>query len=94
MATPKWELDRIGFFLTTLEGFIFLVVLVLDLQKHGNRHFAEIILHCAGHITLEASATTNDIYASIDSVTAKIAQQMRKFKTRHLATYRSARRAA
>jgi len=67
---------------------------VLDLQKHGNRHFAEIILHCAGHITLEASATTTDIYASIDSVAMKIEQQMRKYKTRHLAAYRAHKKAA
>jgi putative sigma-54 modulation protein len=67
---------------------------ILDIQKHGNRHFAEIILHCADHITLESSATTTDIYVSIDSAALKIAQQMRKFKTRHLAAYRSARRAA
>ena len=67
---------------------------VLDIQKHGDRHFAEVILRCANHITLEASATTHDIYASIDAVTSKIAQQMRKFKTRHLNAYRQARRAA
>jgi len=70
---------------------------VLDIQKHGNRHFAEIILHCADHITIEASATTTDIYASIDSTALKIAQQMRKCKTRHMASYRhprNARRAA
>lgn len=67
---------------------------VLDIQKHGNRHFAEIILHCANHITLEASATTTDIYASIDSATFKIAQQMRKFKTRHLAALRGHSRKA
>ncbi len=68
--------------------------IVLDLQKHGNRHFAEIILHCAGHITIEASATTTDIYASIDSAAMKIEQQMRKFKTKHLAAYRSFSRKA
>ncbi len=67
---------------------------VLDLQKHGNRHFAEIILHCANHITIEASATTHDIYASIDAVSLKVAQQMRKHKQRHLASFRNTRQAA
>ena len=67
---------------------------VLDLQKHGNRHFAEIILHCANHITIEASATTHDIYASIDAVALKVAQQMRKHKQRHLASFRNVRQAA
>ena len=67
---------------------------VLDLQKHGNRHFAEIILHCANHITIEASVTTHDIYASIDAVVTKVAQQMRKHKQRHLASFRNVREAA
>jgi ribosome-associated translation inhibitor RaiA len=43
---------------------------------------------------LEASVTTNNLYASIDLAVDKIAQQMRKFKTRHLLGYRAARRAA
>ena len=67
---------------------------VLDLQKHRNRHFAEVILRCANHITIEASMTTTDLYASIDAAVAKAVQQMRKFKTRHLLGYRAARRAA
>ena len=67
---------------------------ILDLQKHGDRHMAEIILHCAGHITIEASATTHDIYASLDAVGMKIAQQMRKHKARHLASFRHPRKAA
>ena len=53
---------------------------ILDVEKH--RHFAEIILHCANHITIEASDETDDMYASIDGVTAKIAQQMRKYKAK------------
>ena len=53
---------------------------ILDVQKH--RHFAEIILHCCNHITIEASEETDDMYASIDGVVAKIARQMRKYKTR------------
>lgn len=70
------------------------VHVVLDVQKHGNRHFAEAILRCADHITLEASAETDDLYASLDLVFAKIAQQMRKAKARHLMAYRAARKAA
>jgi putative sigma-54 modulation protein len=53
---------------------------ILDVEKH--RHFAEIILHCANHITIEASDETDDMYASIDGVTAKVAQQMRKYKAK------------
>lgn len=32
---------------------------ILDVEKH--RHFAEIILHCNNHITIEASEETDDI---------------------------------
>ena len=59
---------------------------ILDVEKH--RHFAEIILHCTNHITIEASEETDDMYASIDGVTAKIAQQMRKYKTKILRNHR------
>lgn len=70
------------------------VHVVLDVQKHGNRHFAEVILRCADHITLEATSTTDDLYASLDLAFSKIAQQMRKAKARHLLAYRAARKAA
>ncbi|XHR27718.1 MAG: ribosome hibernation-promoting factor, HPF/YfiA family [Chthoniobacteraceae bacterium] len=53
---------------------------ILDVQKY--RQIAEVILHCANHITIEATAQSNDLYAAIDEVMGKIAQQMRKFKTR------------
>jgi putative sigma-54 modulation protein len=59
---------------------------ILDVEKH--RHFAEIILHCNNHITIEASDETDDMYASIDGVVAKIAQQMRKYKTKILRNHR------
>jgi len=59
---------------------------ILDVEKH--RHFAEIILHCNNHITIEASHETDDMYASIDGVAAKIAQQMRKYKTKILRNHR------
>jgi putative sigma-54 modulation protein len=70
------------------------VHVVVDVQKHGNRHFGEVILRCADHITLEASETTDDLYASLDLTFAKIAQQMRKAKARHLLAYRAGRKAA
>lgn len=53
---------------------------VLDVEKY--RHIAEVILHCTNHITIEASSETDDMYASIDEVIARIARQMRKYKTR------------
>ena len=58
------------------------VQVILDVQKY--RQLAEVVLHCANHITLEAVAESTDLYAAIDEVMGKIAQQMRKFKTRIL----------
>jgi putative sigma-54 modulation protein len=59
---------------------------ILDVEKH--RHFAEVILHCNNHITIEASEETDDMYASIDGVVAKIGRQMRKYKTKILRNHR------
>jgi putative sigma-54 modulation protein len=62
---------------------------ILDVEKH--RHYAEIILHCSNHITIEASHETDDMYASVDGVIAKIAQQMRKYKTKIMRSHRPRR---
>ena len=62
---------------------------ILDVQKH--RHFAEVVLHCNNHITIEASEETDDMYASIDGVISKIARQMRKYKTKILRNHRPRR---
>ena len=59
---------------------------ILDVEKH--RHFAEVILHCNNHITIEASEETDDMYASIDAVASKVARQMRKYKTKILRNHR------
>jgi len=59
---------------------------ILDLQKY--RHLAEVILHCANHITIEATSESTDMYAAIDEVMSKIAQQMRKYKTRFMRQHR------
>src|SRR3954469_1064113 len=62
---------------------------ILNVEKH--RHFAEIVMHCNNHITIEATHETDDMYASIDGVVAKIAQQMRKYKTKIMRTHRPRR---
>ena len=49
---------------------------IIDVEKH--RQFAEIILHCSNHITIEASHECDDLYAAIDAVAKKIEQQIRK----------------
>ena len=60
--------------------------IILDVQQH--RQIAEIILFCADHIVIEVKSTTEDIYASLDESTSKIARRMRKFKTRLLKSHR------
>ena len=65
------------------------VQMLLDVEKY--RHTAEVILHCSNHITLEASAESDDMYASIDQVVDKIARQMRKYKTRLMRRHRPRR---
>lgn len=59
---------------------------ILDVEKY--RHQADVILYCANHITIEASAETNDMYASMDEAMGKIARQMRKYKTRMMRNHR------
>ncbi len=60
---------------------------ILDVQTH-HRHFCEIILFCANHITIECSSTSEDLYAAIDETISKIARRMRKYKTRLLKNHR------
>ena len=56
---------------------------ILDVpEKH--RQFAEIILYCADHITIEADSEAEDIYKALDETISKIARRMRKYKTRML----------
>lgn len=62
------------------------VQVILDVEKH--RHFAEMILHCNNHITIEASHECDDMYAAIDEAISKITRQMRKFKTKLLRNHR------
>ncbi|MGA3170069.1 MAG: ribosome-associated translation inhibitor RaiA [Chthoniobacteraceae bacterium] len=62
---------------------------ILDVEKY--RHIAEVVLHCNNHITIDASAETPDLYASIDEVVGKIAQQMRKHKTKIMRQHRPRR---
>jgi putative sigma-54 modulation protein len=62
---------------------------ILDVEKY--RHTAEVILHCCNHITIEASAESGDMYASVDDVINKVARRMRKYKTRLMRKHRPRR---
>lgn len=53
---------------------------ILEVQKF--RQIAELVLLCGNHISIEATETSEDLYASIDKVVDKVARQMRKYKTK------------
>ena len=59
---------------------------ILGVEKY--RHWAEVVLICSNHITIEACEETDDLYAALDAVMDKIARQMRKYKTRLLRRHR------
>lgn len=65
--------------------------IILDVENK-ERQKAEIILHCANHITIEVDTTTGDIYSAIDESVSKIARRMRKFKTRLLKSHHRPRK--
>ncbi len=62
---------------------------ILEVTKR--RHHAEVVLQCANHITIEADDECDDMYAAIDGVVAKVARQMRKYKTKMLRNHRPRR---
>ena len=59
---------------------------VVDVQKE--RQMAEIVLFCADHITIQASTSSEDLYAAIDETVTKIMRRMRKHKTRLMKHFR------
>ncbi len=61
------------------------------LDVHKSSHFAEIILYCANHITIDASSKTDDMYKSINETISKISRRMRKQKTRLLRKQKSSK---
>ena len=59
---------------------------ILEVAKY--RHSVEVVLVCSNHITIEARAETDDMYAAIDAAVDKVARQMRKYKTRLMKKHR------
>jgi len=53
---------------------------ILEVDKY--RHIAELVLHCANHIVIEARDVEEDLYAALDKVVDKVSRQMQKYKTR------------
>ena len=65
---------------------------ILDVTPTGQK--AEIVLHCARHVTISADTETQNLYEAIDQTVAKIGRQMRKVKTKHLRCRRDRKAAA
>jgi len=63
---------------------------ILEVEKH--RQSCELVLHCANHITIDATEETTDMYSAIDGAITKVAQQMRKYKTRLMRSHRARNR--
>lgn len=59
---------------------------ILDVR--GRQQYAEIILFCADHITVEAETEAKTMTEAIDETISNIARRMRKFKTRLLKRHR------
>ncbi len=55
------------------------VDVVLDVEKH--RHIAEVNLHANG-VRIHSREASQDMYASVDSVMAKLEKQIKKYKGR------------
>ena len=66
-------------------------LVILNVEKY--RQSAEIVLVCGNHITIEATSETDDMYGSIDQAISKIAQQMRKYKTKIMRQHRPRKQA-
>ncbi len=52
------------------------VRVIMDIQKY--RHIAEVVVQGRHHLRLEASESSEDMYASIDLVADKMAKQLRR----------------
>jgi len=62
--------------------FDFLASIRITLNVESKRHLAEIIATSRKGETIVSTATSNDMYASLDQVADKAANQLRKFKER------------
>jgi putative sigma-54 modulation protein len=51
---------------------------VLDVEKH--RQMAEVIVHAANHVVVDANEETSDMYASIDGAMDKAEKQLRRIR--------------
>ncbi len=54
------------------------VHLILDIEKY--RHMAEVVIHAAKNVRVDAKEESDDMYASIDRAIDKAQKQLRKLR--------------
>lgn len=59
-------------------GIIEHIHVVLDYEKHRNRQIADFVAQVKNHSKADASAVSDNLYASIDMACDKLEKQMRK----------------
>ena len=66
----------------TLEEFPLIehIHVILDIEKHGKRHLAEVVLQVKRHGTVEAAGSTDNLRASIDLAFEKAQRQVGKLR--------------
>ena len=66
----------------TLEDFpnIEHIHVILDIEKHGKRHVAEVVCQVKRHGTMEAAASSDNLRASIDMAFDKAQKQVGKLR--------------
>ncbi len=58
------------------------VHVILDIEKY--RHMAELVVHAANHIRVDAKEVSSDMYASIDGAVDKAQKQLRRLRDKML----------
>ena len=53
---------------------------ILDIEKHGNRHIAEVVLQVRRHGKMEAAESSDNLRASVDMAFDKAEKQVRKLR--------------
>ncbi len=54
----------------------------VTISRDGSAYRADILLHLNSGLTAQAHAVANEVYASADAATDKMAKQLRRYKTR------------
>ena len=68
------------------------VHVITDVQKKSHR--AEVVVHAAGHVHIEADAESDDMYYSIDEAVERAVKQLRKRRDKQVDHHQNRERLA